>query len=202
MQRINALLRTVGIVGVCGLAALALPRPAHAGGVHVSLGFGLPVPVFVAPPPPVVYPAPPVYVYPRPWSSTPRSWCNHRWCMDSPPLGATPPTGAMGGPGDTAIMTTATMQRMDNTGAPTAGTAGAASNEEEEEASQTGCEHARLRRCTGAHRAMAWMARGAHRRPLLEDRAPLCASGRALRGRWTGRHSTLCVTFPTSNHGS
>ena len=66
MQRINALLRTVGIVGVCGLAALALPRPAHAGGVHVSLGFGLPVPVFVAPPPPVVYPAPPVYVYPAP----------------------------------------------------------------------------------------------------------------------------------------
>ena len=133
MQRINALLRTVGIVGVCGLAALALPRPAHAGGVHVSLGFGLPVPVFVAPPPPVVYPAPPVYVYPAPVSSnTPRSWCNHRWCMDSPTLEATPPTGAMGGPGDTAIMTTATMQRIDNTGAPTAGTAGAASNEEEE----------------------------------------------------------------------
>ena len=51
MQRINALLRTVGIVGVCGLAALALPRPAHAGGVHVSLGFGLPVPVYVAPGP-------------------------------------------------------------------------------------------------------------------------------------------------------
>jgi hypothetical protein len=66
MQRINTLLRTCGIVGFCGLAALALPRPAHAGGVHVSLGFGLPVPVFVAPPPPVVYPAPPVYVYPAP----------------------------------------------------------------------------------------------------------------------------------------
>ena len=72
MQRINALLRTVGIVGVCGLAALALPRPAHAGGVHVSLGFGLPVPVYVAPtpvvvaPPPLVYPAPPVYVHPAP----------------------------------------------------------------------------------------------------------------------------------------
>ena len=63
MQRINTLLRTCGIVGVCGLAALALPRHAHAGGVHVSLGFGLPVPVFVAPPPPVyVQPASPVYV--------------------------------------------------------------------------------------------------------------------------------------------
>ena len=71
MQRINALLRTVGIVGVCGLAALALPRPAHAEGVHVSVGFGLPepmvvapVPVVVAPQPTVVYPVPPVYVQP------------------------------------------------------------------------------------------------------------------------------------------
>ena len=73
MQRINTLLRTFGIVGFCGLAALALPRPVHAGGVHVSVGFGLPVPVFVAPAPvvvapqpTVVYPAPPVYVYPAP----------------------------------------------------------------------------------------------------------------------------------------
>ena len=136
MQRINTLLRTCGIVGVCGLAALALPRPAHAGGVHVSLGFGLPVPVFVAPPGRrSSTPRRPSMSTPRPWSSnTPRSWCNHRWCMDSPTLEATPPTGAMGGPGDTAIMTTATMQRMDTTGAPTAGTAGAARNEEEEEA--------------------------------------------------------------------
>ena len=170
MQRINTLLWTCGIVGVCGLAALALPRHAHAGGVHVSLGFGLPVPVFVAPPPPVVYHARPSMFTPRPWS-----WCNHRWCMDSPTREATPPTGAMGGPGDTAIMTTAIMQRIETTGAPTAGTAGAASNEEEEEASQTGCERARLRRCTGAYRAMAWIARGAHRLPLLEDRAPLCS---------------------------
>ena len=73
MQRINTLLRTFGIVGFCGLAALALPSPAHAGGVHVSVGFGLPVPVFVAPAPvvvapqpTVVYPAPPVYVQPAP----------------------------------------------------------------------------------------------------------------------------------------
>ena len=69
MQRINALLRTVGIVGVCGLAALALPRPAHAGGVHVSLGFGLPVPVFVAPPPRWWSPRR------RPCMSTPRRPC-------------------------------------------------------------------------------------------------------------------------------
>ena len=73
MQRINTLRRTCGIVGFCGLAALALPRPAHAGGVHVSVGFGLPVPVFVAPAPvviapqpTVIYPAPPVYVRPAP----------------------------------------------------------------------------------------------------------------------------------------
>jgi hypothetical protein len=73
MQRINTLLRTFGIVGFCGLAALAHPRPAHAGGVHVSVGFGLPGPVFVAPAPvviapqpTVVYPAPPVYVQPAP----------------------------------------------------------------------------------------------------------------------------------------
>jgi hypothetical protein len=69
----RTLLRTFGIVGFCGLAALALPSPAHAGGVHVSVGFGLPVPVFVAPAPvvvapqsAVVYPAPPVYVQPAP----------------------------------------------------------------------------------------------------------------------------------------
>ena len=73
MQRINTRLRTFGIVGFCGLAALALPSPAHAGGVHVSVGFGLPGPVFVAPAPVVVapqptgvYPAPPVYVQPAP----------------------------------------------------------------------------------------------------------------------------------------
>jgi len=73
MQRISTLLRTFGIVSFCGLAALALPSPAHAGGVHVSVGFGLPVPVFVAPAPVVVapqpaviYPAPPVYVQPVP----------------------------------------------------------------------------------------------------------------------------------------
>jgi hypothetical protein len=73
MQQISTLLRTFGIVSFCGLAALALPRPAHAGGVHVSVGFGLPVPVFVAPAlvvlapqPTVVYPAPRVYVQPAP----------------------------------------------------------------------------------------------------------------------------------------
>jgi len=71
MQRMSTRVRTLGIVGVCGLAALALPLPAHAGGVHVSVGFGLPWPVVVAPAPvvvarpTVVYTAP-VVVYPAP----------------------------------------------------------------------------------------------------------------------------------------
>ena len=78
MQRMSTLVRTLGIVGVCGLAALALPLPAHAGGVHVSVGFGLPWSVVVAPAPVVVAPRPvvvarptvvytaPVVVYPAP----------------------------------------------------------------------------------------------------------------------------------------
>ena len=131
MQRINTLLRTFGIVGFCGLAALALPRPAHAGGVHVAVGFGCPC-RFSSPRPRWLSPRSrrsstprrPSMSNPRPWSSNNhRSWCNHRWCMDSPTIGATPTTGALGGPGDTTIMTTATMTRM--------GTTGAAGNDEE-----------------------------------------------------------------------
>ena len=54
------------------LAALAIATPARsaAAGVHVSVGFGLPVvarPIYVAPAPPVyVAPPPPVYVAPAP----------------------------------------------------------------------------------------------------------------------------------------
>ena len=56
------------------LLALAIPWSAHAGGVHVSVGFELPVPVAVvpAPPPVVVAPAPvivqrpPVVIQPPP----------------------------------------------------------------------------------------------------------------------------------------
>jgi hypothetical protein len=57
-----------------GLSIIALiaPLPAHAGGVHLSIGIGIPAPVYVAPPPAVVYPAPvliqppPAMVYPPP----------------------------------------------------------------------------------------------------------------------------------------
>jgi len=67
-----ALLRIMGLGVFLGLATLALPQLAHAGGVHVSFGFELPVPVVVAPPPvyvqpaPVVVAPPPVYVQPAP----------------------------------------------------------------------------------------------------------------------------------------
>jgi hypothetical protein len=74
MKRTSTLLRTLGIVTFLAVASLTLPLAAHAGGVHVSIGFGLPFPVAViAPPPPVVIapqhvivqPAP-VVVYPAP----------------------------------------------------------------------------------------------------------------------------------------
>ena len=67
MKRIRTILRTCGMVAVLGLATLALPLPAHAGGVHIDIGLPLllpfpifvaPAPIFVAPPPEVVYPAP------------------------------------------------------------------------------------------------------------------------------------------------
>jgi hypothetical protein len=64
MPRMSTLVRMLGISGVFGLAALALPLPTHAGGVHVSVGFGRPWPVIVQPAPVVV--ARPTVVYPAP----------------------------------------------------------------------------------------------------------------------------------------
>jgi len=63
MKRMNTFLRTLGVVTLVGMASLALPFPAQAGGVHVSIGVGLPVvvapaPVLVQPAPVVVAPAP------------------------------------------------------------------------------------------------------------------------------------------------
>ncbi len=58
MQRINTFLRTCGMVSFFGLAALALPLPAHAGDLRVSIGFGVPMPVVVAPQPVIVHRAP------------------------------------------------------------------------------------------------------------------------------------------------
>src|SRR2546426_12316936 len=63
MKCMNTLVRALGVVTLVGITSLALPVPAQAGGVHVSIGVGLPVvvapaPVVVAPPPAVVYPTP------------------------------------------------------------------------------------------------------------------------------------------------
>src|SRR6266446_4396863 len=56
MQCKRMLVRTLGVVTLVGIASLGLPCPAQAGGVHVSIGVGLPV--VVAPAPVVVQPAP------------------------------------------------------------------------------------------------------------------------------------------------
>src|SRR6266487_1866046 len=63
MQRISTLVRTLGVVTLVGMTSFAPPLPAQAGGVHVSVGVGLPV--VVAPAPVVVQPAP-VVVVPQP----------------------------------------------------------------------------------------------------------------------------------------
>jgi hypothetical protein len=48
-----------------GIAEFGVPQPAQAGGVRLSIGIGIPTPVYVAPAPVVVAPAP-VLVYPPP----------------------------------------------------------------------------------------------------------------------------------------
>jgi hypothetical protein len=58
----STLVRTLGMVTFIWIASLALPYSAQAGGVHVSIGVG--VPVVVAPAPVVVQPAP--VVVPQP----------------------------------------------------------------------------------------------------------------------------------------
>src|SRR6266446_10034196 len=63
MQCKRMLVRTLGVVTLIGIASLALPFPAQAGGLHVSIGVGLPV--VVAPVPVIVQPAP-VMVAPQP----------------------------------------------------------------------------------------------------------------------------------------
>jgi len=83
MQRMRMLLRTLSVVSFFSMATLALSLPAHAGGVHASIGLPLPVPVFVAPVPvlvspplPVVYPAP-VVVGPGYYGYRPAYWRHH-----------------------------------------------------------------------------------------------------------------------------
>ncbi|SRR6266851_1298216 len=62
MSWISPFVRTLGVVTFVGMASLALPFSAQAGGVHVSIGVG--VPVVVAPVPVVVQPAPVVVTQP------------------------------------------------------------------------------------------------------------------------------------------
>jgi hypothetical protein len=67
MEHRKAKLMRLGMV-IClglGMAALAVPQLAHAGGVRLSIGIGIPALVYVAPAPVVVAPAP-VLVYPPP----------------------------------------------------------------------------------------------------------------------------------------
>jgi|SoiMethySBSTD1v2_1073268.scaffolds.fasta_scaffold129167_4 hypothetical protein len=68
MQHRNTVLwkyRILPFLGL-GLLALAVPWSAHAGGVHVSVGFELPVPVAVVPAPAPVIVAPVPVVVQRP----------------------------------------------------------------------------------------------------------------------------------------
>ncbi len=64
MKHRNTLLWKYGTLTFLGISLLGLvvPLPARAGGVHVSIGFGLPIPVVVVPAPVFVAPAP-VIVY-------------------------------------------------------------------------------------------------------------------------------------------
>jgi hypothetical protein len=65
MKRQSALWRHLRLMIGLGVVTLglAMVTPAQAGGVDVSIGIGLPVPMVVAPAPVVVAP-PPVVVYP------------------------------------------------------------------------------------------------------------------------------------------
>ena len=74
MANVKRKLWPFGIVVFLGLSmiGLAAPGAVHAGGVHLSIGIGVPTPVYVTPPPVVVAPAPvivqppPVVMYPSP----------------------------------------------------------------------------------------------------------------------------------------
>lgn len=74
MKRVSTVLWTLGgltCLGI-GLAGLAMPAPAHAGDLHLSIGLGIPLPVEVVASPFVVAPAriivrpAPIITYPPP----------------------------------------------------------------------------------------------------------------------------------------
>ena len=62
MPCLSTLVSTLGVMTLVGMASLALPFSAQAGGIQVSIGVGLPV--AVAPAPVIVQPAP--VVVPQP----------------------------------------------------------------------------------------------------------------------------------------
>lgn len=67
MANVERKLWQFGVAALLGVSmvGLAMPGVAHAGGIHLSIGIGVPAPVYVAPAPVVVAP-PPVFVRPAP----------------------------------------------------------------------------------------------------------------------------------------
>jgi hypothetical protein len=67
MTRSKVLSLTVGVLAglAVSIAVLIMSQPAHAGEVHLSIGVGIPAPVYVVPPPVVALPAP-IIVQPAP----------------------------------------------------------------------------------------------------------------------------------------
>ena len=72
MTRSKLLSLTVGVLAglAVSIVVLLMPQPVHAGGVHLSIGVGIPAPVYIVPPPVIVQPTPsfayPGVVYPPP----------------------------------------------------------------------------------------------------------------------------------------
>ena len=91
LQRRALSVTVVGLLGlVVSLATWVMPPTADAGGVHFSIGIGIPAPVYVAPPPVVVHPAP-VIVQPAPAIVYPG-------VVYPPPMAYTVPYSAYGHP--------------------------------------------------------------------------------------------------------
>jgi hypothetical protein len=99
MMRRRALSVTVvGLVGlVASLTTWVMPPAANAGGVRLSIGIGIPAPVYVAPPPVVVHPAP-VIIQPAPGVVYPG-------VVYPPPVAYTIPYGAYAHPVPPVVVT-------------------------------------------------------------------------------------------------
>ena len=81
----------IGVVCLAvSIATWVMPLTSEAGGVHFSIGIGVPAPIYVAPPPIVVHPAP-VIVQPAPGIVYPG-------VVYPPPVAYTVPYGVYGHP--------------------------------------------------------------------------------------------------------